>query len=672
MNASSRRLRAEDVAWFAAFVVAYWFAYRFGMSFGHQSPSPFWIPGSVLIAALLRSHPRYWWLFVLATLPIRLGQGLVLGLPPAFLSESFAIDGVRCLIDAYILRRVLINPIRLTTLYEFVVFVVVVCFAVPALCAFAGTAAVIAAHDRPYWPTWIEWFLGDTAAELVVTPFILYWVFDPAWVHLRRDPRRTIEACVLFVGLVVSGWLAANMHPSNAYYAETRFYTPLPFLLWASIRFGMPGGTGALAVLSLFVVEAAIAGHGPYAGRTGLELALALQNYIVMRSLPLLFVAVAIEQRWRVEQDLRESEERFRCMAESAPVLLWMSGTDKLCNFFNRGWLDFTGRSLEQEMGNGWAEGVHADDVAHCVARYEAAFDIRRPFEIEYRLRRHDGEYRWVLDIGVPRHAPDGEFGGYIGSAIDITDRKRSEEMRQALAHTQRLAVMGELTAAIAHEVRQPMSAILLDAQTAEKLATNENLSPGFMREIASGIRINATRVDTVMSRILGYLRKQDPQPKPLDVNAVVHGVLQLVSGDAMRRSVQLQPELGRNLPLVLADRTQLEQVLLNLVVNAMDAMDGVAETTRRITVRTAAPGNGSVEVTVSDCGTGIAPDKLPLLFDSFFTTRKQGMGLGLSIAKSIVVAHHGRIWAENNRSSGATFHFTLPVSNDDARAEAS
>jgi signal transduction histidine kinase len=323
-------------------------------------------------------------------------------------------------------------------------------------------------------------------------------------------------------------------------------------------------------------------------------------------------------------------------------------------------------------MGNGWAEGVHADDLTHCVGCYESAFEAREPFEIEYRLRRHDGEYRWVLDIGVPRYAPDGEFVGYIGSAIDITDRRRSEEMRQALAHTQRLAVMGELTAAIAHEVRQPMSAILLDAQTAEKLATNENLSPGFMREIASGIRINASRVDTVMSRILGYLRKQDPQPKPLDMNAVVQGVLQLVAGDAMRRSVQIRPELGRNLPLVLADRTQLEQVLLNLVVNGMDAMESVAETARQITVKTAASGNGSIEVTVSDCGTGIAPDKLPLLFDSFFTTRKQGMGLGLSIAKSIVVAHRGRIWAENNRSSGATFHFTLPVSNDDTRAEAS
>ena len=671
MNASSGRRRAENAAWFAGFVAAYWLAYRFGMSFGHQSPSPFWIPDSVLLAALLRSQPRYWWLFVLATLPIRAGQGYLLGFPLPFLVSTFAIDAVRCVFDAFVLRRILVNPVRLSTVPEFVFFVVVIVLAVPAFCAFGG-AALLSARGHPFWPAWIQWFLGDTAAQLVVTPFILYWAFDPAWRHFKFRSLRAVEICVLVAGLVASCALAAFTHSSGDYYAEARFSAPAPFLLWAAIRFGMPGATGSLALLAFFVTGAAIAGYGPYAGRIPLDVALALQNYLVIRALPLLFVAIAIEQRWRGEQALRESEGRFRLMAESAPVLLWMSGPDKLPSYFNKGWLEFTGRRLEQELGTGVADGIHSDDLVHCAENYHRSFDARTPFEVEYRLRRHDGEYRWVLDIGVPRYTPDGAFAGFIGSAIDITDRRRSEEMRQALAHTQRLAVMGELTAAIAHEVRQPMSAILLDAQTAEKLAANEKLSPGFMREIASGIRINAARVDTVMSRILGYMRKQDPQPKPLDMNAVVQGVLLLVGGDAMRRNVQLRPELGRNLPLVLADRTQLEQVLLNLVVNAMDAMESVAETARQITVRTAAPGNGSVEVTVSDCGTGIAPDKLPLLFDSFFTTRKQGMGLGLSIAKTIIIAHHGHIWAENNRSSGATFHFTLPVANDDTRAEAS
>lgn len=671
MNARPGLRPADSIAWFAAFVASYWLAYSFAMSFGHQSPSPFWIPDSVLLAALLRSQPRYWWVFILATLPIRLSLGFHLGLPPWFLLTTFAVDSARGITAALILRHFLPNPIRFSSMRDFAVFTVGVAIVVSALFALAGAAA-LSLRGYPYWPSWLYWFLGETTAQFVVAPFILYWVFDPAWLRVRPDSKRAIEIVALILGLAVAMFAAANTPASSDYYSATTFYAPAPFLLWAAIRFGMPGATGAIGLMAVFFLAAAIDGHGPFAGRAPRDIAFALQNFLLLRAVTILTVAVAIEQRWRTEQALRESEERFRRIAESAPVLLWMSGPDKLPNFFNKGWLEFTGRALEQELGTGVAAGIHPDDLVHCAENYHRSFEAHLPFETEYRLRRHDGEYRWMLDIGVPRYTPDGEFAGYIGSAIDITDRKHSEEMRQALAHTQRLAVMGELTAAIAHEVRQPMSAILLDAQTAEKLATSEKLSPGFMREIASGIRINAARVDTVMSRILGYLRKQDPNPRPLDMNAVVHGVLQLVAGDAMRRSVQLRPELGRNLPPVLADRTQLEQVLLNLVVNGMDAMDSVAETARQITVRTAAAGNGSVEVTVTDCGTGIAPDKLPLLFDSFFTTRKQGMGLGLSIAKSIVVAHHGRIWAENNGSSGATFHFTLPVSNDDTRAEAS
>jgi len=174
-----------------------------------------------------------------------------------------------------------------------------------------------------------------------------------------------------------------------------------------------------------------------------------------------------------------------------------------------------------------------------------------------------------------------------------------------------------------------------------------------------------------VINRILGYLRKQDSQIRPVDINAVVQDVLQLLDGDAVRRSVQVRPILGRNLPPVFADRTQLEQVLLNLVVNGMEAMEDVTETARHLTVRTALTHNGSVEVTVSDSGSGIASDKLPLLFESFFTTRKEGMGLGLSIAKSIVDAHHGRIWAENNGGNGASFHFTVPTVNEEVRARA-
>ena len=375
------------------------------------------------------------------------------------------------------------------------------------------------------------------------------------------------------------------------------------------------------------------------------------------------FIALSMEQRWRVEDSLRESEERFRCMAHTAPVLIWMSGTDKLCNFFNQGWLDFSGRTLEQEMGNGWAEGVHPDDMKVCVEAYSAAFDAREPFSIEYRLKRHDGAYRWILDKGIPRYdAEGGGFAGYIGSALDITELKRAEDLGRALIHSQRLAVMGELTATISHEMRQPMGAMLLDAKTAEMLANAPNPALGDLREVVADIGDNVLRLDAVIRRVTGFLRKRETAPEMVDINAVIADVMQLIRGDAAKRRIQIRTHLDRKAPSVRADRAQLEQVLLNLAVNGMDAMEHHGKGARELKLDTQWSGDGMVEVTVKDCGQGIAPEHMPLLFESFFTTRKEGMGLGLCVAKSIVVAHGGSIWAENNLNGGAAFHFTVPT----------
>jgi len=163
-----------------------------------------------------------------------------------------------------------------------------------------------------------------------------------------------------------------------------------------------------------------------------------------------------VTDRKRAEESLRESEARFRIMADTAPVMIWMSGTDKLCTFFNKGWLDFTGRALEQELGNGWAEGVHREDIDRCLEIYTNAFNARQEFTMEYRLRRFDGKYCWVLDHGVPRAEANGEFLGYIGCAVDIAERKRGEleaaQQRNELAHIARVSMMGELAASLAKE----------------------------------------------------------------------------------------------------------------------------------------------------------------------------------------------------------------------------
>jgi PAS domain S-box-containing protein len=648
---------------FIAFLVAYYFAYRFGMAFSQASASPFWFPDSVLLCALLKSRRELWWLFILGTLPIRLYSEVSVGIPLWFLLSCFAIDSAKGLAAAFLLRRYMRNPLRFETVRDFAIFVAFAVVLVPAVSAFGG-AAVRWMMGSGYWPSWIEWFMGDVLAQLVVTPAILYWVFDAPRILRTLKLTRVIEAAVLTAGLAAAGYWAFAGGGSVSI-AETRFFVPIIFLFWAALRFGMRGASGAVAILSGFVVASALEGSGPFAGLSPNETAFALQNFVLLRAGPLHLVATLIEQRLGVERSLQESEERFRTMANSAPVLLWMSGPDKLCNFFNQGWLAFTGRSLEQELGTGWTQGVHPDDLQHCLETYESAFDARQPFEMEYRLRRHDGEYRWILDAGAPRTAASGEFLGYIGSALDITDRKGTEESNRALAHVQRLAIIGELTAAIAHELKQPLSAIMSNADAARTLLDTPEPPLDEIRDIVSDIRRADLRADEVLGQVRDFLRKREIRMQPLDINGAVSDVLPLVLGDARKRRVHIRTDLAGDLPLVFGNQTQLQQVLINLIVNGMDAMANTPVGKRQLVIRTAKPnGDARVEVAVSDSGSGVPPGNVPQLFESFFTTRAEGMGLGLSIARSIVESHGGRIWADNNPSGGATFHFTVQTAS--------
>jgi PAS domain S-box-containing protein len=373
-----------------------------------------------------------------------------------------------------------------------------------------------------------------------------------------------------------------------------------------------------------------------------------------------------ISERKLVEAQLRESEERFRNMANFAPVLLWMSGRNKLCNFFNQGWLAFTGRSMEQELGNGWAEGVHPDDMERCLEIYGSSFDARRPFDMEYRLRRHDGEYRWIVDTGAPRFAPDGEFMGYVGSGVDITDKKQAEEGNRHFAHLQHLVTMGKLTAAIAHELSQPLSAIGFNVDAAERGLSAEPPDVRALKDVLRDVRFNNNRAAEVIGRVRDLVLKREAPSELLNVNSFVAETLRLLSSEALRKRVHVSSELRPGIPLVIANRVQLQQVLINLAMNGMESMATTAATaTRQLTVKTTALESNHVEVTVTDRGDGIGLTHMPRLFEPFFTTKREGMGLGLFLARSIIASHGGRIWADNNPGGGTTFHFTLPLAQE-------
>jgi PAS domain S-box-containing protein len=372
-----------------------------------------------------------------------------------------------------------------------------------------------------------------------------------------------------------------------------------------------------------------------------------------------------ITARERAEAELRESEARFRLVADSAPVMIWMSGTDKLCTYFNKPWLDFTGRSFEQELGNGWAEGgVDPEDLQRCLGTYIQSFDRREAFRMEYRLRRHDGEFRWVLDIGVPRFNPDGSFAGYIGSCIDVTEQRRSDEqlrqVQEDLSRVTRIVAMGELAAAIAHEVNQPLTAIVTNANFCLRRLDGATSKPDELRAAITAIASDGTRASGVISRIRSLLKKGAPDRTELDINEIIQDVTTLLRHEFTRSRVSLRTELASDLPRVPGDPVQLQQVLINLIMNAIEATSSSTNGRRTILIRSAKNPDG-VLVQVQDSGTGIAPELADRIFEPFFTTKAEGIGMGLSISHSIVESHGGHLGIVPS-PTGALFEFTLPT----------
>jgi PAS domain S-box-containing protein len=505
--------------------------------------------------------------------------------------------------------------------------------------------------------------------------------------------------------------------------------------------------------------------------------------------------SVDITDRKLAENRLRESESRFRTVADSAPVLIWMADVDRRCTFLNKPWLDFTGRPAAQALGDGWTEGVHPDDVQERVQAFIKAFDGREPFTLQYRLRRHDGEYRWISDHGVPRYDSQGRFAGYIGSALDITERLRAEErfrqvfeaapnamvmvnargtvvlvnaqmeklfgysraelvglpietlvpersrpdhpssrrqyvteprtrpmgagrsvfgrrkdggevplevglnpvrtveglfivasviditerqkaeaesqqLRQELAHISRVATVGELTAAIVHELGQPLTAILSNAQAGLRLLASGRADMDEIREILEDVAAADLRATTVIQHLRSLFRKGEVERRPVPLNDVITELMAMLVRDAEPRRVSVVLDLAPGLPRVSGDRVQLQQVILNLVVNAFDALAQVADGPRQVTVRTRALEGAQVQVDVVDTGPGIAADQLGSIFKPFVTSKGGGMGLGLSVSLSIVTAHKGQLWAESGPEGGATFHVALPAIADGGEPE--
>ena len=292
-------------------------------------------------------------------------------------------------------------------------------------------------------------------------------------------------------------------------------------------------------------------------------------------------------------------------------------------------------------------------------------------FDVEFRLALPDGAIKYVRSTGHAVRNASGDVVEYIGTSIDVTERKRAEEererLRQAqedLAHVNRVTTMGELTASLAHEVNQPIAAALTDAAACLRWLTRDNPDVEEARMSASRIVKDATRAADIISRIRLLFQKSTPERELVDVNEVIREMIVLLRGEATRYSISIRTELAADLPQVMGDRVQLQQVMMNLMINGTDAMKDV-DGARELAIKSQPADNGEFLVSVSDTGVGLPVPQADQIFNAFFTTKPHGTGMGLSISRSIVESHGGRLWAKGNSPRGATFCFTLPSLNE-------
>ena len=368
----------------------------------------------------------------------------------------------------------------------------------------------------------------------------------------------------------------------------------------------------------------------------------------------------------RAEAARRESEERFRNVADISPLMIWVSGPDKGGAFFNKGWLSFTGRTLEEELGFGWSASIHPDDRDSCVAAYTAAFDARVEFQKESRKRRADGEYRWILTNGVPRFTSDGEFAGYLGSCTDITDLKRE---RDEDIERQNLETVGRLAKGIAHDFNNLLGGVLAQAD----LALEDISSGAFPVEPLSKIRNVAIRGSAIVRQLMIYAGHENIASAPLDVSYQIEELLDLLKV-VVSKHVVIETDLASNLPAVQANPAELQQLLMNLVTNASEAIgekDGVIVIRTRLAKANVHPvegvGGDRIELTISDTGWGISRDDQSRIFDPFFTTKATGHGLGLAVVQKVVQGLGGDIQIESELGHGTTFRILLPAQSQKA-----
>lgn len=371
-----------------------------------------------------------------------------------------------------------------------------------------------------------------------------------------------------------------------------------------------------------------------------------------------------ISARRLAEKVLRESESRFRTTVNSAPIIIWVADANEEqvysgCNFFNQRWHEFTGHNSEEPLVCDWISYVHPDDAERCLETYQEAFRQVSTFNLEYRLRRRDGAYRWMADSGIPRFTAEDIFCGYTGTCVDMTEQKQFESLRAEMEHIGRLNIVGEMASGLAHELSQPLTACDNYLAGCLRRMSEKDWDREKLHKAVQLAHTQAERAGKIINHLKDIVRKQSHEPILTDVNELVINTLTFLGSEIKRHDISVRKTL-LPLPQIMVRKVEIEQVLLNLCENAIKSMQSSPQ--RLLRVHTCITESGEIQVTVSDSGKGIPSAMMENLFNPFHTSKQDRIGLGLAICRSFIENHGGHIWANPQRESGAEFHFTLPL----------
>ncbi|HXT11295.1 MAG TPA: PAS domain S-box protein [Candidatus Angelobacter sp.] len=767
----------------------YFLASKIGaeFTFAPHPISVMWPPNALMMAILLLMPERAWWLMILMTFPAHVAARAQSGVPLGMVLCWFVSNSFEAVCGAAVTRFLLGKNLRFDRFRNIMIFFLFGSVLAAFLSSFLDAGFVVLNQwgADSYGKLWRMRFFSNVFASMTIVPAIVSWS-ERGFVLPRLPPGRLAEAAALMMGLLGASFVLLYWLQFGAELMPMMLAVPLPFFLWATLRFGVRGVSAAVLCAALLTIWSSAHQHGPFIADSPEQNALSIQTFYILLAATLLPMAAVLreqketsealhvsEERYRgvvdsqtelvsrcfpettltfvndswchffrrpreqllgrkildlvpaaihermlrniaaaivnrrpvvceceallsgrsslwqqwiirpivsadghikevqaigrditerkkAEQALRESEERYREVVETQTELVFRYTPRAKLTFVNQAFCRFFGQSRDQLIGRSLAELLPAGQRARILGG-TTAFSGRYPLVWEHDFSLADGTSRWQQWVSYPIVDEKGEIKEIQAVGRDITDRKRAEEATRTLAHASRLAAMGELTAVIAHEVNQPLHAILMNIASARALLERRKIPVDDVRTILAEIYEDDLRAAEAVRRIRTFAKRGEMEIQPLRLNGLVQDVVQLVAADASRRRVHIETNLASRLPMAAGDPICLQQVILNLVVNGMEAMNEVPEGQRLLVVTTSADAK-EITVAVRDSGPGIPREIAPRLFESFFSTKKNGMGLGLSIARSIVQAHSGVIWAENNSDRGALFRFTLPL----------